>query len=237
MMKPEDLVKRLETQLGENLKSVILYGSAAGGDHAGAHSDYNVLVVAGQLDVAALRAASGAACAWARAGNPPPMFFTQEGLRQSADVFPIELLDMKEANKVLFGEDVLTDIDVSTDNLRLQLEHELRGKLIHLREHFLLTGARPRKVFTLMIESLSSFLVLSRAALRLFQKEVPVHKIGAVEPLGRHLDVDLEVFRKVDALKRKKLSKHEVDAEELFAEYLETIGKLVEAVDAYQGAL
>jgi len=233
-MKPEDLVVRLKTELADNLQSVILYGSAAGGDHAGTHSDYNVLVVAQALGLEALSAASKSAIAWARAGNPPPMFFTLDGLKKSADVFPIELLDMKDAHKVLHGEDVLKDIEVSTVNLRLQIEHELRGKLIRLREHFLLTGTKQRRIIRLMIESLSSFLVLSRAALRLFQEDVPVQKIQALEPLGKHLSLDLSVFKKVDALKRKELSAREVIAEELFKEYLATIEKLVDAVDAYE---
>ncbi len=232
-MKLEKLTQELETACGENLKSVILYGSAAAGDHAGKKSDYNVLVVASNLGRDALKAFSKTAKAWARAGNPAPLLFTMDRLKKSTDVFPVELLDIKECHKILTGEDVVSDLDISTDNLRLQVEHELRGNLIQLRQQYLLSAGNSKEVCNLMVRSLSSFLVLFRASLRLFTNDIPQKKFQALEKLNETIPVPLDVFRKVQELKDGSLKPKAVDAEALFEEYIKTIECVIDAVDAH----
>ncbi len=232
-MKLEKLTQELETACGTNLKSVILYGSAAAGDHAGKRSDYNVLVVAEELSRNALAAFSKTAKAWARAGNPAPLLFTMERLKNSTDVFPIELLDIKECHKILTGEDVVSDLEISTANLRLQIEHELRGNLIQLRQQYLLAAGSAKEVCSLMVRSLSSFLVLFRAGLRLFTNDVPQKKFQALEKLNQTVPVPIDVFRKVQELKDGSIKPKAVDAEALFEEYTKTIECVTDAVDAH----
>ncbi len=175
-MTPEKLVKELKQACPAGLKSVILYGSAAAGDRVEKKSDYNVLVVTEDLGLGTLNAISKAVSAWAKAGNPAPMLFTKERLAQATDVFPIELLDIRECHTVLHGEDLVEGLEIDTKNLRLEIEHQLRGQLIRLRQSYLLTQGKPRAVADLMTQSLSTFLVLFRAALRLFEQEVPQKK-------------------------------------------------------------
>ncbi len=212
---------------------MILYGSAAAGDHLGKRSDFNVLVVTDRLGFQELKAFAAPAQAWAKAGNPPPLLFTLAGLKRSADVFPIELLDIHDSHSVLFGEDVVRDVKIEFQDLRLQLEHELKSKLIQLRERFLLTRGKPKEVVELLVTSLSSFLVLFRAALRLWKDEVPKIKIDAARELSRHVQFDPKVFETVEALKSERLSPKKVVPDTLFAEYLETIERIADAVDAH----
>ena len=232
-MKLEKLTQELEKACGANLKSVVLYGSAAAGDHTGKRSDYNVLVVAEELSRTALASFSKTAKAWARAGNPPPLLFTMERLNKSTDVFPVELLDIKECHKILTGEDVVSHLEISTDNLRLQIEHELRGNLIQLRQQYLLSAGNAKEVCNLMVRSLSSFLVLFRASLRLFSNDVPQKKFQALEKLNEMVPVPLEVFQTVEKLKEGSLKPKAVDAEALFEEYTKTIECVTDAVDAH----
>ncbi|QBG48542.1 nucleotidyltransferase domain-containing protein [Verrucomicrobia bacterium S94] len=231
-MTPEKLVDELKQACPQNLKSVVLYGSAAAGDHAGRRSDYNVLVIAEELGVETLNAFSKAAAAWSKAGNPAPLLFTTERLKQATDVFPIELLDIRECHKILYGEDPVSALDINTENLRLQIEHELRGKLIRLRQAYLLTGGKAKAVADLMVESLSTFLVLFRAALRLFEDEIPQKKFEALEKLGEHLSFDPSVFLTVQHLKDGTKKTKSVDVEKLFSTYLSTIECVIDAVDA-----
>ncbi len=232
-MNPEKLVEELKQACPAGLKSVVLYGSAAAGDHAGKRSDYNILVVTADLGLSTLDALSKAAAKWSQAGNPAPLMFTEERLRQATDVFPVELLDIRECHKVLHGDDPVAGLEIDTKNLRLQIEHELRGKLIQLRQHYLLTGGKPKAVADLMIGSLSSFLVLFRAALRLFDGTVPQKKIEALEKLATHLDFDVSVFKTVQQLKDGTAKAKEVAVGELFGNYLRTIERVTDAVDAY----
>jgi len=230
---PEQLVEKLKQANPTGLKAVILYGSAAAGDHVGKRSDYNILVVMDQLGLRELKLFLKPSEAWVKDGNTPPLLFTPEVLQRSADVFPIELLDIRDSHRVLYGEDITGEIQINPENLRLQLEHELKGKVIQLRERYLSTGGKPKLVGDLLMNSLSSFLVLFRAALRLFEQQVPSTKLDAVRLLSSHIPFDPGIFESVEALKAGSKKLREVDADELFGRYLQTIEAIVEAVDAH----
>ncbi len=232
-MTPEKLVEELKQACPKGLKSVILFGSAAAGDHSGKPSDYNVLVVTEDLGIDTLNILSKTAAAWSKAGNPAPMLFTEERLTQATDVFPIELLDIRECHKVLYGEDLVEGLEIDTKNLRLEIEHELRGKLIRLRQSYLLTQGKPKAVADLMTQSLSTFLVLFRAALRLFEDQIPQKKFAALEKLATHLEFDEAVFQTVQDLKDGTQKAKDVAVGALFNTYLKTIECVIDAVDTY----
>ncbi|RPJ53355.1 MAG: nucleotidyltransferase domain-containing protein, partial [Acidobacteria bacterium] len=153
-MTPEQLVEKLKQANPTGLKAVILYGSAAAGDHVGKRSDYNILVVMDQLGLRELKLFLKPSEAWVKDGNTPPLLFTPEVLQRSADVFPIEMLDIRDSHRVLYGEDITGEIQINPENLRLQLEHELKGKVIQLRERYLSTGGKPKLVGDLLMNSL-----------------------------------------------------------------------------------
>jgi len=66
-----------------------------------------------------------------------PMVFTKDEIKNAVDVFPVEFLNIKRHHKILYGEDILKDINVSKEKLRHQLEFEFRSKLIHLRQSYI----------------------------------------------------------------------------------------------------
>ncbi len=232
-MSLEDLVQDLKEAVPDRLESVVLYGSAAAGDHVGPQSDFNVLVVLDRLGLEEMNALAPLASGWAAAGNPPPLLFTLERLRSSTDVFPIEFLDIRDSHRILHGRDVVSSLEVGSENLRLQVEHELEVRLLQLRERYLLTEGRAEQVLELMIESLSSFLVLFRGALRLFQDRVPALKLEALRRLREHVEFDEAVFFTVERLKEGLEDRSGVDAGTLFEKYLGTIEQVTDAVDAF----
>ena len=218
-MTPEVLTEKLKMACGSHLKSVVLFGSAAAGDYTGKQSDYNVLVVLDRLGVEELKALAPATRAWMRCGNPAPLLFTQESLARSTDTFPLEIADIKESHRVLFGEDITSAFSVNTATMRHELERELKGKLMQLRSRYLLSSGKPHQLTQLMIRSLSTFLVLCRGALRLYQAEVPTKKLDALAALARHIPIQTGAFESVAQLKSGKRLRGVV-AEKLFAEYL-----------------
>lgn len=232
-MTPEKLVERLKQDIGSILKSVVLYGSAAAGDHMGKRSDYNVMVITERLDMPDLKAMARTAAAWAKDGNPPPLLLTLDRLRQSADVFPIELMDIRACHKILYGDDVFADIAITSANLRLELEHELRGKLIQLRERYLITGGKSKGIAEVMVQSWSTYLVLFRAVLRLFQDDVPLKKMDALEALTQYIVFDGDVFRILQDVKEGTRKIRGADADHLFHRYVQAVEAVVDAVDAY----
>lgn len=227
----EELVIELKTALPGNLVSVVLYGSTVAGDRIEDRSDFNVLVVTERLEVKDLEACSGLSRKWMKSGNPAPLFFTRGRLADSCDVFPIEFLDIKDSHAILYGQDVVSGLAVSYENLRLQIESEFKEKLIYLRERFLVTGGRKKAVLGLMVESLASILVLCRAALRLFEDEVPPRKLDAAERLSRYIRFETNALVAVQRIKEGVVRARQVDASALFAKYLATIETLADAVD------
>lgn len=236
-MTPEQFTERLKSALPAGLRSVVLYGSAAAGDFVPGRSTYNVLVVADRLGMAELDALASPVAEWTRQGNEPPLLFTADELKNSADTFPIELADIRQSRKTLLGEDLIAGIDFKQENLRLQLERELKGKLLSLRRHYLHTQGDSDRIVALMKKSLSTFLVLFRAGLRLFQPEVPAVKLDALAELAKHISFDPQPFRAVHELAapgqgpgKPPGDRH---ARVLFTDYLGAVEKLVDAIDRH----
>jgi len=222
----ERMTEELKSTIHDNLVCVILYGSGASGDHTGKHSDYNLMVVTHRLKLLGLQNISKAVVPWVKQGNPAPLFVTLEDLQGFVEVFPVEITDIKENHRVLFGEDPFTDLPVSHENLKLELEHELRGKVLQLKTQFMMTEGKPKKVEQLLIRSLSTFLVLFKTALWLFNVKPPVRKMEALKRLQEMAPFDIEVFQIVDRLKRGEKIKG-LDVLQTFEKYLESIENII----------
>ncbi len=74
---------------------------------------------------------------------------------------------MQEHRQVLFGKDVIAELVIDRSFYRAQVEHELRAKLIRLRQKAAELLADAGKLTKLMTESVSTFCVLGRHALLL----------------------------------------------------------------------
>src|ERR671938_1194501 len=114
------LVGDLKATHGDNLVSVVLYGSAASGDFVQLESDYNILIALNRITPEDLRLAQAPAREWQRLGHPLPVYFTLGELREAADVFPIEFHQMSRARVVLYGVDPFATLALSDANLRHQ---------------------------------------------------------------------------------------------------------------------
>lgn len=221
---------------GKNLASVILYGSAVAGDFVRNSSTYKLLVALHKITPRELRNAQPVLREWAKLGHPAPVYFTVSELHDAADVFPIEFHQMEDAKKVLYGTDVLEGVEISDENLRHQTEYELRSKLIRLRRHYILASASAEGLQGLMADSISSFASLFRAVLLLHGLEAPAKKHAVVALTAQHLNLNGVPFEKIFNIRKNNLAEKldEVSANELFAEYMEQIENVIEAVDKLQ---
>jgi len=169
----ERFVGRLREVYGDSLRAAVLYGSAARGEYRPGISDLNLLVLLSDLAMPELRRGAELTREWASEGNPPPLMMTEQEWLDSADVFPLEYSDIRDAHVLLAGSDPFAGVRIEREHLRLQVEHELRSKKIQLREGYLAVGAAPEQVGELLVRSLSTFLTLFRAILRLAERPVP----------------------------------------------------------------
>ena len=224
----------LRSTHGKNLSSVILYGSAAAGDFVPKQSDYNILIALHRIGPADLRNAQACVREWARLGNPVPVYFTVSELQNASDVFPIEFHQMSIARKVLYGPDVLADLNISDKFLRLQAEYELRSKLIQLRRQYIPASMSVDGLKSLMGESLASFAALFRAVLILKGITPPATKREIVALTAQHIGIDGTPFEKIFNIRENNFAAtlDETSANALFGEYMEQIENVINAVDA-----
>lgn len=226
------LVGDLKATHGDNLASVVLYGSAATGDFVQTESDYNILIALNRITPEDLRLAQAPAREWQRLGHPLPVYFTFAELRDAADVFPIEFYQMERARVVLYGRDPFETLRLSDENLRHQTEYELRSKLIQLRRLYIPASASAERLRDLMSDSMSSFATLFAPVLLLRGQEPPVLKRDVVRATARLLGLDATVFERVFALREAGDSAlGEREADELFAAYMAQVERVIEEVD------
>jgi hypothetical protein len=170
----KNLVERLHEAAKDNLESIILYGSAARGDFNDARSDLNVVCILRSLRATELARASSVVKWWTTTQHQPaPLFSSAEELRQAADVFTIELLDMQQNHRVLYGTDIIAGLTVPMNLHRVQVEHELRTLLLKLRQHFLREAGNPGELGAVLAKSFSSALTLLRHTLIAYQEQPP----------------------------------------------------------------
>ena len=228
--KLQELVTRLRQAEQDRLLAVILYGSAATGDHHEEFSDLNVLCVLTKVTPAELGDCEPVFRWWREQGNPAPLLLSEEEVRTSTDCFPIEFHDMQERRQMLFGKDVVEKLVIDNVFYRAQVEHELRAKLLRLRQKAAAILGDKAALLRLMIDSVSSFFVLSRHALLLSGAETGWQKRDIALNLAV-IGVDAAPFDTLLDLREKKKKAADVDPQRLFASYLKQIEAVVAHVD------
>lgn len=228
----EEFVKRICEAGGSNIESVILFGSAVSGEFNPELSNLNMFCVLRETSFEALRRLTPVAKWWDRQKQPPPLCMTRHELERSTDVFPIELLDMKHQHRVLFGEDVLQGLQIPMDLHRVQVEYELREKLILLRQHLMMAGENESRLGELLQRSASSFSTLFRHALIAAGETAPAGKREALKALERRLDLDFSAVLEVLDIRERKSDVRKVNVRDLVDRYLAAVAAVAAAVDA-----
>jgi predicted nucleotidyltransferase len=223
-----ELVPRLREAAGKNVVSVIVYGSAASKEFRREYSDINVLLVVNKLPLESLKALSPVMRWWHEREHPPVVIFTRDEIERSADVFSIELYDMKHRHRVLEGEDVLATLDIPMSLHRVQLEHELRTSLLRLRQAYI-ADAREDAVLNLMLQSISTFGTLFRHVLIALGEVPPPHRREVTVKLGEFVGFDPKPF--LDVYDIREGRSHALHVDDTFRRYLFIVEQVANWVD------
>jgi len=227
----KQLVERLTKAYGDRLTSVVLYGSAATGDHHGRYSDINVFCVLRQVTRHELADGEPIFTWWRELGNPAPLLMSEDEVRSSADSFPIEFHDIGERNRLLHGVDIVSAVQIDDRFYRAHVEHELRAKLLRLRQKAAGALADKSVLLRLMADSVSTFCMLLRHTLRLRGLDVPWGKREILDVAEARLGLDARPFRMLIDLREEKAKPRDLDATSLFDNYLKEIGVVIDAID------
>jgi hypothetical protein len=229
--KLEALAAELEGALGEDLVSLVLYGSAARGDFRAERSDVNLLLILADASPAALRPIGPIVHRWVKAGHAPPLIFAEHGWRASTDVFPMEIEDMRPAHRVLRGRDPLKDLETSPADQRQQLEREALRTLLRLRAEYAASGPHPKALGALLVASAGTCFALFRAVLRLKGTVPPQPPEELVQAAARLVGFDPAAFDWVLARLAGRQAAPLTQFDPIAERYLSAVERLAEYVD------
>jgi hypothetical protein len=225
------LKDKMVAQAGKNLKAIVLYGSAARGEYNERHSDLNVLCLLEQATAEDLQALHSAAAWWTRKGHPAPPIFTLDELRASADIFAIELVDMKAHHRMIYGEDFFEQLTVPMQLHGLQVERELRTNWVKLRQGILLSPSKDRVLIALMDAAVSAFVTLFRHALIALGEEPPVGRHEVVEHIARIVGSRPDAFWSILSVREGKQKASELNVSNTLHGFLELVERVTDEVD------
>jgi hypothetical protein len=225
------LLDKLTKALGDRLVSVVLYGSAAAGDHHEGFSDLNVLCVLNQVTSRELAQSEQVFRWWREKGNPSPLLLSEHEVATSTDCFAIEFHDIKAHHRILQGKDVISQLVVDDSFYRAQVEHDLRAKLLRLRQKAAAALSDKDALRRLLADSISTFCVLFRHALVLHGVPAKSKKREVIEQARESLGIDPAPFVKLLDLREERIKPQELEPQGMLDSYLKQISIVIDAVD------
>ncbi len=220
---------------GDDLISIILYGSATGQDYRPGKSDINFMMVLSEEGIDRLDRVFKTVDKWKKRKVATPLFLTEVYIKSSLDVFPIEYLNFQRNHLLVYGKDILAELSFDPECVRLQCEREIKGKLLLLREGFLETSGKGRALKDLMAQSFQALVAIFDALLYLKGKELPQEKRGVIKLTCETFDLDCGLFEKVLDIKEEKIKPKDPEINMLFQAYLKEVRKLSGIVDTLGG--
>lgn len=232
--KIERFASALEERLGDNLLAFLLYGPAVRHD-AGDTGALTTLLIVQDASPSALRPAGAPIAGWTKKGDPPPLIFSDSEWRSSSDVFPIEIEEMRDANRLLRGKDPLDGVETNKEDLRQELEREARGKLLQIRTQFAAVAADGKALGNLLTSSIVTFFILFRAVLRLTGHTPPREPRALIAKTSDVTGLDAEAFewvlKKLSGDKPSNLKAYDAIGDN-FVMQIEILARFVDSFEA-----
>lgn len=226
----DKFIESLKENLGENLISVIAFGSMANVEDA--KNNLNLMVVTSKLTAENLYDISKPVQKWIKGKNPVPVFMNIEEWYSSFDVYAIEYSDIKANHKILYGEDLVKNIIINKHDLRLQCESELKSLLLKYKNNFVVNIKSDKHMKFTLSQVIKTLLIIFRSILRLYDMEVPYRAVDIIEQVAKVINFDKEIMLKLAKVKyeRDDYTKKELQAVE--AGLLTDIQSILKQVDA-----
>jgi hypothetical protein len=223
-------VKAVSAVFGEQLEGLLLYGSAVRGEFLIGRSNLNILLLVSSYDSAVLKHYSALHRQWSKEQIVVPLFLTEEELRMSAAVFPLEFLEIQEQHRVLSGRDPFIGFHVKTERLREAVVQGLTSHLLRLRQRYVEGGGGDDATTILLPLSITSTLPLLRGVQRILGRPTLSHSDAVIADVGEQLNLDLQGLQDALLLKHGQISPGPHEIPRLFDRYLQAATRLTRAV-------
>lgn len=216
---------------GNDLESIVLYGSGATTDYRPGRSDLNFLIILSENGIENLDKAFPVVKKWRKKKVGVPLFLTEDYLNSSLDVYPIEYLGFQRRHKVVYGKNIFEQLVFDRECLRLQCEREIKGKLLLLRHAYLESEGQGSGLKEVAVRSTPAFLAIFEGLLHLKNETVPVAKREVIRVGCKAFGLDSKVFEKLLAIREGQFRPDNRALRELFKQYLGTVRTLALLVD------
>lgn len=187
---------------GDDLVSVILYGSGARGEYIKGRSDINFLICLRDASSKALIKGGKVAARWRRRRVATPLVVTQAEIPKLTEAFPLEFLTIQGHHRVVWGSDPLDGIVIDKQRLRQQLAHEAKAKLIQLRGCYLATKGWGYYLIPLATHSLAALLAIFEGILYLKGKLPPTAPGELIKAAASATGISAQPFMRILAVKQ-----------------------------------
>jgi len=223
--KPEDIFDEFcgdyADLFDDDLISIILYGSGARGEYIPKKSDINFFIVLRDNGIEKIDRSLDLVAKWEKRSVAVPLFLSEEFIEASLDTFPLEFFNIRLAYKVVYGKDILKNLDIEKDKLRLQCERELKAKLILLRRSFLQANGEP----------ISAFISIFNALLYLKEDQIPIKYNDIIKAMNEHFGVDQEIFQGLLGIKKEEKRPCKEELKTIVWKYITEVKELSRRVD------
>jgi predicted nucleotidyltransferase len=221
----------LKKAFGDDLISIILFGSGATGEYVPGKSDLNFLVVLTDDSVSSLKRALKPAARWRKRMVNTPLFMTPEYIASSLDSYPVEFLDMKANYQVVYGEDVLENLRFQPAEVRVQCERELKGKLLHLRQAYLESEEKAKRLREIINASITTFISIFQGLLYLRRAPIPRTRKEIIQQVAAEFQISADVFLRLLEIRKGTVKISARELSEVFGNYIGEIEALSDSVD------
>lgn len=226
----DKFVEELKNTLGENLLSVIAFGSQANVEDA--KSNLNLMIITNELTAENLYDISKPVKKWVKGKNPIPVIMNRDEWYSSFDVYAIEYADIKENYRIIYGEDLIPTISINKYFLRLQCESELKSLLLKYKNNFLMNVKSDREMKKLLNNVIKTLLVIFRSVLRLHDSAVPYRAVDIIEFASNYLSFNKIVMSKIAKVRYENEDYTKQELLFIEAELVKDIQNILKQVDA-----
>ena len=220
----------LKSDLGDSLVSVVLYGGLVKNEMIKETDRVKIMIVVKNANIPSLDKVGDALSSTKRAKQIQLLTLTPADLSSSTDVFPIKFLDMQQDYEILHGEDLVKDLEVGRDHLRIRCEQEVKNLMLKLRSMYLRSRKDSKVLQKVLLKAYYSFLQSGDALAELktgkvYRKENEI--LDGIESIG----LDSALMKKIQALRISESAPEQETLHDLYERFMEMIVEAAEIAD------
>jgi len=229
MKKIETLIEKLKKHFNERLTSVILYGKYAE-ESANNHGKIHLIIILDKLHASDLKTISPSLKKWKDEKHALPVFMDVDNWQESADTYPMEYLDILTRNKILYGKDIVSAINVKKCDLRHQCEYELYSFLFYIREMYV-ENTNPKAIEEILRRNFSRVVKIAKTILYLLDEKIPEQETDIIMQIAEKCELDKDLFLKLIELTHKRQKLNEKELENTIQNLIDAFNGLLKYVD------